>query len=227
MTYKTSISNQTSDMDHQAKYDLIAEHWIQHRSKLPEKDTLLFNELMGLLPERATILDLGCGSGAPIAAALYQKGHTVIGVDRSEKLLHQARQQLPNATFIQSDLESLNIQSLLNDGQEKKLKNIQAVICWDALFHLPRHHQAELLKHIASTITRGVHLLITSGGLKTDHPPFTDLMFGVEFYYDSFPIPELIHFCDSIGLKVISQSMLNTPDGERDKGRVGLLLQKA
>ena len=227
MTYKTSITDQKSDMDHQAKYDLIAEDWIKHRSVLPKKDALLFSELMGLLPEQATILDLGCGSGTPIAATLYHKGHTVIGVDRSEKLLHQARQQLPNATFIQSDLESLHIRSLFNDNQEKALKNVRAVICWDALFHLPRHHQAELLKEIASTISSGVHLLITSGGLKTDHPPFTDLMFGVEFYYDAFPIPKLILLCDSIGLKVISQSMLNTPDGKRDKGRVGLLLQKA
>lgn len=45
----------------------------------------------------ATILDIGCGSGAPVAQALVDAGFAVAGVDPSPTLIAAFRQRFPDA----------------------------------------------------------------------------------------------------------------------------------
>lgn len=58
--------------------------------------------LLPHLPERARILDLCCGTGQ-ISAGLVEKGYRVTGLDGSEAMLGFARQNAPDACFIQGD----------------------------------------------------------------------------------------------------------------------------
>lgn len=46
------------------------------------------------LPAGASILDVGCGSGWPIGAALLERGHQVTGVDASPSLIAHAQATL-------------------------------------------------------------------------------------------------------------------------------------
>ncbi len=56
------------------------------------------HELLGHLPARAQVLDLGCGDGTS-AALLARAGHTVHGVDLSAAAVELAREKAPTATF--------------------------------------------------------------------------------------------------------------------------------
>lgn len=49
------------------------------------------------------VLDLGCGTGAH-SALLAQRGYDVVGVDRSEDMLRQARLRTASARFEQADI---------------------------------------------------------------------------------------------------------------------------
>ncbi|WP_020653010.1 class I SAM-dependent methyltransferase [Massilia niastensis] len=49
------------------------------------------------LPPGADVVDIGCGSGAPISLALVEEGFTVFGIDASPTLLSAFRRRFPEA----------------------------------------------------------------------------------------------------------------------------------
>ncbi|MFJ4347663.1 methyltransferase domain-containing protein [Pseudomonas sp. NPDC089401] len=58
--------------------DLRANHFI---------DRKWIERFRSLLPRSATVLDLGCGSGQPVARYLIDAGVSVVGVDSSAQML--------------------------------------------------------------------------------------------------------------------------------------------
>lgn len=67
----------------QAPYDLIADKWSQARSLAGSREKSYVDRLLELLESGAHVLDLGCGSGSPIARYLVDSGYQVTGVDSS------------------------------------------------------------------------------------------------------------------------------------------------
>ena len=59
-------------------------------------------EIIDKIPNKSRILDLGCGAGRN-SKLLFDKGHTVTGIDSSIVAIEKAR-ELCNATFLQEDL---------------------------------------------------------------------------------------------------------------------------
>ena len=76
--------------DPRADYDRIAASWIHARRELPARDATLIDEFMARLPAGGRVLDLGCGTGRPIAMLLAARGFVIHGVDRSAELLAEA-----------------------------------------------------------------------------------------------------------------------------------------
>jgi ubiquinone/menaquinone biosynthesis C-methylase UbiE len=61
------------------------------------------------VPERATVLEIGCGTGG-VTARLLERGCTVTGVDRSARMLAVARDKLATAVATgQLELRELNL----------------------------------------------------------------------------------------------------------------------
>lgn len=60
-------------------------------------------ELDQRIPSDAMVLDLGCGSGIPVARMLATAGRQVVGVDISDIQIGRARQLVPDAEFIRAD----------------------------------------------------------------------------------------------------------------------------
>lgn len=61
------------------------------------------------------ILDLGCGPG-DLSAELFKRGAIVTGVDGNSELLATAKERYPQCTFIQQDLNILNLAPGTFDG---------------------------------------------------------------------------------------------------------------
>jgi SAM-dependent methyltransferase len=55
--------------------------------------------VLGRLPRRSTVVELGCGPGVT-ARRLLDAGHAVVGIDQSAALIALARKRAPEATFI-------------------------------------------------------------------------------------------------------------------------------
>lgn len=105
------------------------------------------------LPSSATVLDLGCGCGVPVARFLAQAGHRVTGVDISAVQIERARRLVPTGTFLRADATRLTLPPASFD----------AVVCLYALIHLPLAQQQPLLGRIAGWLRPGGWLLATVG----------------------------------------------------------------
>ena len=66
-----------------------------------------FESWLGLLPAGGRVLEVGCGHGRPIAAALAGAGQRVTGIDPSARMIAEARLAVPGQDFRQLALVEL------------------------------------------------------------------------------------------------------------------------
>ncbi len=196
-------------------YDQIAAEFSALRTTLQPKEEEYLSLLVENAPPGSLILDLGCGTGQPMAAHLAERGYDIVGVDGSAAMLELARTALPEYRWIHERMESV-------DFAEK----FEAIICWDALFHLPRHEHEPVLRKMHRWLVTGGRMMVSSGGIVTGSEGFTDTMFGHEFYYDSLPPEEMVAAIQRSGFEILVAEMCNPPDGGRDKGKWATVAEK-
>ena len=66
-------------------------------------------ELRERIPAGGTVLDLGCGSGIPVAWDLSEAGYRVTGIDISEVQIRRARELVPRAEFVRADITTAEL----------------------------------------------------------------------------------------------------------------------
>ncbi len=71
----------------------------------------------------------------------------------------------------------------------------------------------------------GGRLMLTVGG--SEHPAFTDRMFGAEFFYDSHPPEVELKLLRDLGFETLIAEFLNVPTNGRDKGRFAIVARLA
>lgn len=132
-------------------YDRVAESYLA--SKDPRDPTTLtaLEELSALLPAGAAVLDLGCGAGVPATSWLAARGFALTGVDISARQLELARQLVPAADFIKSDMMELDLPP----------DSFDAVVALHSIIHVPRTEHAALLERIRRWLKPGGRFLAT------------------------------------------------------------------
>ena len=110
------------------------------------------DRMLGLLPAKPTILDIGCGMGEPIAAYLIGKGCRLTGVDSAPSMLALCRKRFPAARWIESDMRSLDL------GEK-----FQGLVAWDSFFHLSQDDQRRMMPIFRAHAAPEAALLFTSG----------------------------------------------------------------
>lgn len=134
-------------------YDRRARDWITDRGRdlTPADRTWLGRFTAGLRPGDR-VLDLGCGSGRPMAAALLDQGFAVTGVDAAAALVARARADLPAGRFVEGDMRSLDLD-----------QTFEGLLAWHSLFHLaPEDQRLALGRLFAHAAPRAV-LMFSSG----------------------------------------------------------------
>lgn len=100
------------------------------------------------LPPGCDVLDAACGT-ARHGVEIARRGHRLTGVDRSPHMLEKARAKLPDATFLDGELEALPVPDAAFD----------AVVCGLALVHLPRLEA--VMAEFARVLRPGGRLIIS------------------------------------------------------------------
>ncbi len=117
------------------------------------------------LPPGGAILDLGCGSGAPIPEALVDDGFEVYGVDASPTMTAAFRKRLPNVPVACEAFEDSTFFGKTFDG----------VVAWGLMFLLPAGAQQTLIAKAAAALEPGGRFLFTS---RERQCTWTDVMTG-------------------------------------------------
>ena len=132
-------------------YDKIAEAYAGQRDNF--KNETYLRRFANLLPPRAKVLDLGCGSGLPVAGFLVGRGFEVLGLDISPKQIELARRNVPGARFEVEDMQELKDAQFTVDG----------VVALYSIFHIDRREHGRLLSTLHSLLPVHGVLLITMG----------------------------------------------------------------
>ena len=128
-------------------YDAIAERyfaWSDSRPSATRRAWLA--RALELIPTGTDVLDLGCGAGVPMTVALAA-GRRVTGVDLSARQIALARAAVPDATFVQADMTTLDLRPA----------SLDAVVAFYSLTHVPRAELPDLLA--------AIHRWLRPGGL--------------------------------------------------------------
>lgn len=142
----SSLSRQTRDI-----YERNAARFDAERSKhLYEK--IWLDRFAALLPPKASVLDVGCGSGDPIAKYLTSLGIAVTGIDAAQAMIDLACAKFPEGAWLQADMRELDL------GQQ-----FDGVVGWNSFFHLTQTEQRGVLPRLANHLAPGGTLMLTVG----------------------------------------------------------------
>jgi SAM-dependent methyltransferase len=146
--------------------------------------------IASLSPPSGAVLDLGCGSGEPIARFFVEKDYRVTGVDAVLEMLAICRERFPQMTWLREDMRRLDL-----------AERFDVVIAWDSFFHLPPGDQRTMFETFRKHTAPGGVLLFTSGeaegeGLGGD-------LFGDELYHASLDTGEYARLLGAHGYDVV------------------------
>lgn len=140
-------------MDLSNGYEGIAADFIKGRGQaVGGIGALAVRRWAQLLPPRATVLDLGCGTGIPITQVLLEAGLKVYAVDASPTLVSTFRQNFPGVPVVCEAAE----QSAFFHRQ------FDAALAVGLLFLLPEAAQAALVGNVAEALRPGGRFLFTA-----------------------------------------------------------------
>jgi SAM-dependent methyltransferase len=132
-------------------YQRHARAWASDRGARLFEDSWL-DRFRGLLPPPAAVLDLGCGSGTPIAAYLMEQGCAVTGVDSSPEMIAMCQESFPDGDWRVADMRRLALG-----------RTFGGLIAWDSFIHLSHDDQRGMFPIFRNHAARGAALMFTSG----------------------------------------------------------------
>lgn len=100
----------------------------------------------------ARVLDLGCGTGEPIARWFMAEGFSVTGIDFSQAMLERAQSRWPDGDWRVGDMRNFDL------GER-----FDAIIAWNSFFHLTAEEQVDCIARMAKHLKVGGAVLLTVG----------------------------------------------------------------
>lgn len=185
-------------------YNVCADAYNAAREKEKQPELSL---LTSRLKNGASVLDIGCGAGVPIAKILAER-FAVTGVDISLEQINRAQKNVEKGRFIYGDIMNQHFES----------KTFDAVTIFYALFHLPREEHSELIKRIYRWLKPKGLLLATVTKLSDDS--YTeDSFFGTTMFWSNFSLGDYQFLLQNTGFVLIEsceighsyQSSFETP----------------
>ena len=133
-------------------YERHALSWDADRRAADWIDQPFIERFLRYLPRGATVLDLGCGGGSPVALHMVTQGFRVTGVDSSPTLISLCRSRMPEQEWIVADMRSLALG-----------RRFGGILAWDSFFHLPYDDQRTMFRIFAVHAATSAVLIFNAG----------------------------------------------------------------
>lgn len=171
-------------------YDRHASTWDTVRSRsLFELPWL--ERFRALLPPTGSVLDIGCGSGEPIAGFFIDAGYRLTGLDSSPSMIALCKNRFPNAAWNVADMRTLSL------GER-----FDGILAWDSFFHLRRDEQRQMFPLFRAHADAKAALMFTSGPADGEAMGTFE---GEPLYHASLAPEEYSSLLDDNGFEVVSQ----------------------
>jgi SAM-dependent methyltransferase len=132
-------------------YERHAGAWSRDRGEhLYEKAWL--DPFLALLPDDPTVLDIGCGTGVPVARYLMEHRCRVTGVDASSAMITRCADRFPECRWHLADMRTLALG-----------RKFEGILAWDSFFHLTQGDQRRMFPIFRRHAAAGAALMFTSG----------------------------------------------------------------
>jgi SAM-dependent methyltransferase len=173
-------------------YERHAREWDADRNLhiSPWTDKPWHDRFIAALPRAASILDLGCGSGSPVAKYMAECGLHVTGVDSSPTLISLCRERLPDHEWLVGDMRSLRLR-----------RQFDGVLAWDSFFHLTPDDQRRMFEIFDRHAAPSAVLMFNSG---PDQGEVVGEYRGDPLYHASLSPGEYRTLLNSIGFEIIA-----------------------
>lgn len=127
-------------------YESNAHNYVADRRGVGWDESAWLDRFIALLPQRGSILDIGCGSGEPIARYLIDRNFTVEGVDASPTLISVCRERFQKQGWHVADMRNLALG-----------RTFQGLLAWDSFFHLAMMISAACFQFLSFTPRAAPH----------------------------------------------------------------------
>src|SRR5271156_4733186 len=148
----TIASTESSEVKNlvERSYDNVAQDYLAWSAPRPTTTRASYiDNLVRILPSEASVLELGCGAGVPSTQTLISHGLQVTGVDISASQIALAREHIPQARLIHSDMMSLSFPP----------NSFNAIVGFYSIFHLPKEEQGIMISRATRWLKPGGWLL--------------------------------------------------------------------
>ena len=159
------------------------------------------DRFVAALPAGASVLDLGCGSGAPVALNMAACGLSVTGIDASPSLIALCRARMPAQRWIIGDMRAPPLRETF-DG----------ILAWDSFFHLGHDDQRRMFRVFAELGRPGSVLMFNTGSVEGES---VGSYRGDPLYHASLDLAEYESLLDGAGFDIIAHAVDDREAGGR------------
>jgi SAM-dependent methyltransferase len=188
-------------------YRRHAHAWTEARGKrLVERNWV--DRFLEMLPRSAHLLDIGCGSGEPIARYLIERGCRVTGVDSSPEMIGMFAANFPEQVAIVADMRELQLGT-----------DYDGLLAWDSFFHLNHDDQRAMFPFFAQHARPSAPFMFTTGPA---HGEAIGRLEGDPLYHASLAPSEYLHLLELHGFDLVA----HVPEDPACGGRTVWLAQR-
>ena len=181
------FENELNSKINEKSYNKIVEQWAKARKQGILSELVV--SFSSKIKPNGNVLDIGCGTGYPIAKYLSDCSFSVTGIDVASKMLNKALElNLKNTEFHLCDFYDFTPE-VKYDG----------VIAFDSFFHFPVERQNEIYETVASWMNEGAYLLFTHGN---EASVKSGIMFQEPFYYSSLKTSDVHNLLYLAGFEI-------------------------
>lgn len=181
------------------QYDLMAAEYNDNRHLFDNSRQL--DMLRGLVKEGGKVLDVGCGSGIPVAKYFVDREMDVVGFDLSKKMIVLAEENVPKGKFFQADVLTIDLPP----------SDYDLVVSFYCIFHIRKDRQEEVFGKFFETMKPGSCSYFT---LACEQYTCREEFEGTKKFgkhvlpYAHFSEPHYREMLEVIGFKVVSMEHL-------------------
>ena len=195
-----------------AGYNKIARQYLAERTRASE-DIRLLDDLMAQLPDRAKVLDAGCGAGIPVAQILSDR-FELTGVDFSEAQIELAQKNVSSAQFVCQDMTKLDFPD----------DTFDAIVSYYAIIHIPREEHRSLFVNFQRMLKpEGFALLCLGAENLVDE--IDENYLGARMYWSHFDADTNLGMLEETGFKLVYSRIVRDETCEGG-GHLFVLAQK-